>query len=630
MVAWWTCLGAAAAGVSLVACAAEPAPGARAPGSPARAPAPAIASAPAPAAQAPNAPLDLAATDGSTCALLAAGQVVCWQHGWDPFVPVDVSAPVRLEAPERDGWIVERGRLRRRSAPTAATATRVTIVRDALGRALECELSPAGDVECSEEGKPRARVATEARAIWGGARLCVQARDGLLGCARFQPGTLDAGALTPIASYSSAVRVQVGVGIGCAEDANRPLECWRWDQEWRQPSDPLDWRLVRETLRPPVAIAVRDPKRIAVGAHHACALQGDGRIVCWGHVVRTSAETAPARIELPELEQVTEIDAGWEHACAVQRGDVWCWGANDRGQSGAPDAVLVERPRAVDGVSEVTEIALGARHACALTAQGDVYCWGDNAMGQLGRAATPSGRPARVPGLGKVAAIRAGGALSCALTRRAEVKCWGALRDVKRASPTPATIAELRGARDLAVDGGTVCATNGTGVRCLHHRSWLANPRAPKTERVLDRESVLALAGRCALLGSGKVACFDWWLVPELDQPESLRVEMVRGLAGARALHARGTAGCARLADDSTRCFRLRIQPVVDDSEPPKRVAESHTRLEDLAAGGGFECVLSDAGALGCWGRMQPSRGAPFLEVPVEATLAPAPRAGPP
>ena len=60
--------------------------------------------------------------------------------------------------------------------------------------------------------------------------------------------------------------------------------------------------------------------------------------------------------------------------------------------------------------SNVTQIAAGLAHSCALTTAGAVQCWGNNANGQLGNNSnTNSSTPVAVSSLGSgVAAISAG------------------------------------------------------------------------------------------------------------------------------------------------------------------------------------------------------------------------------
>src|SRR6185295_17349664 len=76
-------------------------------------------------------------------------------------------------------------------------------------------------------------------------------------------------------------------------------------------------------------------------------------------------------------------------------GTVWCWGANDKGQTGQPLAGgdmcgpnPCRKPTRVDGLSDVVAVASGAAASCAVTKSGSVSCWGQNTHGILGH---PSG-----------------------------------------------------------------------------------------------------------------------------------------------------------------------------------------------------------------------------------------------
>jgi alpha-tubulin suppressor-like RCC1 family protein len=81
----------------------------------------------------------------------------------------------------------------------------------------------------------------------------------------------------------------------------------------------------------------------------------------------------------------------------------------------------------VDGLENVVEIAVGARHGCARITDGSVRCWGRGAEGQLGSATSEvHSTPAPVDGVTNATSLRAGGTQTCALTRAGQVLCWGA------------------------------------------------------------------------------------------------------------------------------------------------------------------------------------------------------------
>jgi alpha-tubulin suppressor-like RCC1 family protein len=82
---------------------------------------------------------------------------------------------------------------------------------------------------------------------------------------------------------------------------------------------------------------------------------------------------------------VTELASGREHACALlEVGEVWCRGANDRGQLG--DGTTQSRTSAVKVSLDASAVAIdvGGSHACALTFDQRLACWGSNGGFQLG------------------------------------------------------------------------------------------------------------------------------------------------------------------------------------------------------------------------------------------------------
>lgn len=78
----------------------------------------------------------------------------------------------------------------------------------------------------------------------------------------------------------------------------------------------------------------------------------------------------------PYLKNVSAIRPGEHHTCALEAGNVWCWGMNATGQLGLGDDVDHRIPTKVPGLSGVKQIAVGG-FACALLGDGSVRCWGD-------------------------------------------------------------------------------------------------------------------------------------------------------------------------------------------------------------------------------------------------------------
>ena len=70
---------------------------------------------------------------------------------------------------------------------------------------------------------------------------------------------------------------------------------------------------------------------------------------------------------IKDLTAATDLVTGDDHACAVQRGRVWCW----FGPYSTPAHVISEVP----GLRDVTDLASSKDHACAVHDGGRVSCW---------------------------------------------------------------------------------------------------------------------------------------------------------------------------------------------------------------------------------------------------------------
>ncbi len=115
-----------------------------------------------------------------------------------------------------------------------------------------------------------------------------------------------------------------------------------------------------------------------------------------------------------------------------------CWGDNRFGQLGYGHTHTIgddERPWTAGDVpvgAAVTQIAVGAFHACAVLSSGPVRCWGRNNTGAVGSGNPdtigddePASSGGDVSVGGSVAEITAGGDHSCALLTNGKVRCWG-------------------------------------------------------------------------------------------------------------------------------------------------------------------------------------------------------------
>jgi alpha-tubulin suppressor-like RCC1 family protein len=207
-------------------------------------------------------------------------------------------------------------------------------------------------------------------------------------------------------------------------------------------------------------------------------------VKCWGLNDRGqlgNGTTADAPMPTPVVglgTQVSAVAAGYKHTCAVTAaGAVKCWGSNQFGQLGIGTTTDSATPVDVTGLgTTVVSIATGGFHTCAITSAGAVKCWGLNAEGQLGMgtATAMSTQPVNVIGLASGAsAVSAGDFHTCALTSSGQVRCWGRNQEGQVGKGQTSTIEAapvdviLPAVYSIAAGGWHTCAVTTTWqVKC--------------------------------------------------------------------------------------------------------------------------------------------------------------------
>ena len=201
-----------------------------------------------------------------------------------------------------------------------------------------------------------------------------------------------------------------------------------------------------------------DVQYIDIGTETACAVLESGRVACWGRndfgqtgserrlrlgpCVNEACEDIPFLVPV-DMDTVVSLSVGGDHVCAVnQRGLLYCWGRNDRDQTGLPsddepcadNTPCVRQATQVPNLPPIIDVAAGRSHTCALDNSGHVLCWGDNQKGQLGigsvGALVPGGeaktrQPIQVGRLDVITGLAAGEASNCARSTTGRVYCWG-------------------------------------------------------------------------------------------------------------------------------------------------------------------------------------------------------------
>jgi len=250
-------------------------------------------------------------------------------------------------------------------------------------------------------------------------------------------------------------------------------------------------------------------KQLALGRAHACSLDLlISGLICWG-------DNGHGQASVPNLDDPNFVAAGGDVTCVVDDGMLRCFGDGTYAQTSVPPRLTA------------TEVAVGARHVCALTEAGAVRCWGDDSYWQ----ASP-------PALTAAYAIGAGERHSCALTDEG-VRCWG--DDALGQLNAPA----VQHGSQLAVGTNHGCVIAAGRVTC-----WGGSVRALRDSATTGSRGVLAIAAggshNCAITTAG-VECWGdsaaRSLAPrDLTHPQQIAVGGSGDGAFACARHLQGVA----------------------------------------------------------------------------------------
>jgi hypothetical protein len=282
-----------------------------------------------------------------------------------------------------------------------------------------------------------------------------------------------------VIALEGVVDIQAGATHTCARLVGGTVRCW---------GENMDGQLgfgerTRSIPVPTEVPGLEGVTQMAIESAGGCALSTDGAIRCWGKVLPnlrpgwSDPERPPGLNEIVAYGAV-EMDLSESLLCVRHfNGDVSCYGWNSAGETGVPPRPEVERAFGWNkgpGIKEASRIAVGGQFGCAIV-KGQVVCWGANDEGQLGDGSDSNrSKPEPVPGLTDVTDISLRGRSACARTGSGEVYCWGALpnqgssRDKYAPQTTPLRIPGFTGAVSLQIGGTATCAAMPDGsARCM-------------------------------------------------------------------------------------------------------------------------------------------------------------------
>lgn len=332
---------------------------------------------------------------------------------------------------------------------------------------------------------------------------------------------------------------------------------------------------------------------------------------------------------------VTAIDAGGGHTCAVVNGGVQCWGFNANGQLGNNSLVGSSvAVRAINPGSGATSVSAGGAHTCAVVS-GGLQCWGGNSNGQLGNNSNAQSLlPVSIFAAGSnVTAVSAGSNHTCAVIDGG-VRCWGQNSGGQLGNNSSidsavavTAIAALSGATAVAAGSFHTCAVVAGGAKCWGQgglgalgNGGTANSAIPVTTIAAGSGATAIDVGTnhsCAIM-MAMVYCWGQNNVGQLSYADAIQTTPARVFslsAGTTALATGPFHTCAN-APDGVYCWgsnsslqlgahrRYTFEPV------PQLTLSSSGGIgyvTGLTAGTGYNCAIVD-GSVQCWGARNSSK----------------------
>ncbi len=310
--------------------------------------------------------VEVSAQGRHACALHTTGDVDCWGEN-------------------EDGELGTGAPLKATHVPPTRVADIDDVIDVAVGREITCAVRRDGTVWC-----------------WGGNTF-----------GRLGRGTDDFGA-HPKPARAGDIRDAESVSIDCytvcARLRSGRVRCWginQFGQVGIHASLAPTW---------PVAFgSVDSATDIALGSGATCAVLADGTLRCSGYdqygQLGPTKETCKNGLVFIDIDKcrstptpvagvsdVVAVALGSHHACALQRSrEVVCWGANDKGQLGDATLASSVTPVKVPGLADVVQIGASGSYTVALDRAGRVFWWGD--VGSAWKSGAPSA-VVRVDGIG--------------------------------------------------------------------------------------------------------------------------------------------------------------------------------------------------------------------------------------
>jgi len=162
-----------------------------------------------------------------------------------------------------------------------------------------------------------------------------------------------------LSNLANPKSVAIGYYHACAIDTSNKVLCSGYNAH----NELAQFDLVTSySYKPAVNPAITGATGITAGYYNSCATDSTGTLTCWGWAWGGYALTTPT---LPNGVSALAADAGADESCAIGSDNkLYCWGANQLGE--VTGSTMMTNP---------SKVAVGSAHICALNTTG-IYCWG--------------------------------------------------------------------------------------------------------------------------------------------------------------------------------------------------------------------------------------------------------------
>ncbi len=348
-------------------------------------------------------------------------------------------------------------------------------------------------------------------------------------------------------------------------------------------------------------------KQISIGYDFSCVIASDDKVYCWGINEYGELGNGTSNVQLTpgklfnttqSFQSVSQISTGYNHACAISNGDLYCWGRNENGMLGTGSNNIISKPSPVDQgamvFNDVLQLSAGSNTACVVGADNAAYCWGNNNYGQIGDGSEIRSLIPKAVHKGdrqnlSVKQISVGDYHTCAIAFNDRVYCWGRNWD-----------GQLGGGSNFAFSSVPVAVLQG------------AMPS-------LAAKSVsVGYNFTCAIALDDKVYCWGYNGSGELGNGNTVNSNVPvavslgsRPSLNVKQLSSNSTLSCVISSDDSVYCWGRNYSGsfgngTTNDSFVPTATLQGDMptqTVKQISIGSGHACAIASDDKVYCWGR---------------------------